>query len=71
MTRQEHLNRLKKDLDKAKAHGDYIKANEISIEIYEFKKVKDQEYEAYIRVSKMYASHSAISAIQSGKIKNG
>lgn len=71
MTRQEHLDQLQKNLRKARAYGDRLKANEISIEIHELEKVKDEEYEAYIRVSKMYASHSVISGIQSGKIKNG
>lgn len=71
MTRQEHLDQLQKNLRKARAYGDRLKANEIIIEIHELEKVKDEEYEAYIRVSKMYASHSVISGIQSGKIKNG
>lgn len=71
MTRQEHLDRLKKDLAKARAYGDRLKANEIILELYDLEKVKDEEYETYIRVSKMYASHSVVSGIQSGKIKNG
>lgn len=63
MTKQEHLDRLKKDLAKAKAYGDRIKANEISIEIYEFEKVTDKEYASYIKVRKMYAEHSTIAGI--------
>jgi hypothetical protein len=68
MTRQEHLDQLNTDLRKARAYGDRLKANEIILEIYDLEKVKDEEYEAYIRVSKMYGSHSVISGIQSGKI---
>lgn len=68
MTRQEHLDRLKKDLIKARAYGDRLKANEIILEIYDLEKVKDEEYETYVRVSKMYASHSVVSGIQSGKV---
>lgn len=71
MTRQEHLEQLKKELHRARAYGDRLKANEIILSIDELEKVKDTEYDAYIKVSKMYAEHSVISGIITRDIKNG
>lgn len=69
MTRHEHLEILHSRLHKARAHGDRLEANEISLEIYELEKVKDTEYDTYIRVSKMYAENSVMSGIRTEKIK--
>lgn len=69
MTRQEHLEQLQENLRRARAYGDRLKANEIILEIYDLEKVKDEEYATYTRVNKMYASHSVVSGIQSGKMK--
>lgn len=68
MTRQEHLEILHNRLRRARAHGDRLEANEISLEIYELEKVKDTEYDTYIRVSKMYAENSVMSGIRTEKI---
>jgi hypothetical protein len=68
MTRQEHLEILHGRLRRARAHGDRLEANEISLEIYELEKVKDTEYDTYIRVSKMYAENSVMSGIRTEKI---
>lgn len=71
MTKQEHLKQLKDAITKARAYGDRLRVNELFLEIQDIEKVRDEEYDTYIRVSKMYATHSVISGIQSGKINNG
>lgn len=66
MTREEHLVQAKADKERAKRYGDFIAQIDAEYLISDLERMTDGEYEAYIKLRKMY-SHLSVTPTTKGK----